>query len=55
MKIDLADGVLIEGDAQELRDLADELKHAAKHGHSEGIILTDDGVETVTIRTVSDG
>lgn len=57
MKIDLnnegaSKGILIEGDKEELHALALTLAEAADDGHSEGAILTDEGVEEVTIRRV---
>lgn len=53
MKIDLSDGVLIEGDEDELRGLAVDIEHAADGEAVEATMLTDDGVETVTIRLMS--
>jgi hypothetical protein len=54
MRIDLSDGVLIEGTEDELRGLASDIKWVAKHGlATEGSVLTDEGVERVTIRLAS--
>lgn len=44
------DGVLIEGDEQELADLASALLEAAVLGKVDEHLLTDDGVATVRIR-----
>jgi len=44
------DGVLIEGDEQELADLASALLEAAVLGKVDEHLLTDTGVATVRIR-----
>ena len=53
MKIDLdpaGGGVLIQGTYNELDGLADTIAVALEDGHAEGNLLTDEGVETVTIQ-----
>ncbi len=51
--VDEDHGVLIEGDEQELRDLASALLEAAVLGTiEEHVLLTDEGVATITIRRV---
>lgn len=47
-------GVLIVGDEEELRGLASELELAAEEGEAFGQLLTDEGVEQVTIRRLLD-
>jgi hypothetical protein len=51
MKIDISDGVLIEGDEEELRGFARDLKRAAR-GEADvtAAFLTEDGVERVRIK-----
>jgi hypothetical protein len=43
-------GVLIMGDEDELRDLAGDIELAADDGETVAQMLTDEGVEQVTIR-----
>jgi hypothetical protein len=45
-----ADGILIEGEEQELTDLASAILEAAVLGRVEEHLLTDDGIATVRIR-----
>lgn len=43
-------GILIVGEADELRDLAGDLNMAANEGEAIATLLTDDGVEQITVR-----
>lgn len=51
MRIDITDGLLIEGTQHELLELAAEIT-AAAHGNPDhdGILLTADGIEPITVR-----
>jgi hypothetical protein len=42
--------ILIEGDDEELEGLIETIREALDHGHAEGAMLDDEGVETVTVR-----
>jgi hypothetical protein len=44
--------ILIKGDAEELEDLVDTIQEAIDHGHADGAMLDDEGVETLTVRCV---
>ena len=56
MRIDLmpeGGGVVIEGTFDELDALADTIALALEDGEAAGSMLTDEAVETVTVRNVS--
>jgi hypothetical protein len=52
--VDDEGGVLIEGDIDELEDLAESLIEAAEHGDARGQLLAEHAAVTVTIRRRAD-
>jgi hypothetical protein len=55
MNIDISDGVVIEGTAEELEGLAQDLSFAAEANEEvEASMPTSDGVERVTIRCIQE-
>ena len=52
MRFYIDDGVLIEGTAKELTDLAGDIDHAIAEGVAESKLLTADGVLDFVVRRV---
>lgn len=46
--------VVLEGDVEELEAFVESVAEAIETGEARGVLLNDDGVESVVIRRVSD-